>query len=141
MPLQWRNQIWQSLEEGAGKRCSECALDRHPVIGLGDFPSLFLLSNIFFSSHNSRKGGRAGVPGRSGRGIVPPTLRASLSGTFLQTLPDLVTPLKGYSTLRASLSSRFLQPLPDLVTPLKEQSLSLRSCPPTRSAPSERFGY
>ena len=24
MPLQWRNQIWQSLEEGAGKRCSEC---------------------------------------------------------------------------------------------------------------------
>ena len=25
------------------------------------------------------------------------TLRASLSGTFLQTLPDLVTPLKGYS--------------------------------------------
>jgi len=26
-----------------------------------------------------------------------PTLRAPLSGTFLQTLPDLVTPLKGYS--------------------------------------------
>ena len=24
MPLQWHNQIWQSLEEGAGKRCSEC---------------------------------------------------------------------------------------------------------------------
>ena len=24
MPVQWRNQIWQSLEEGAGKRCSEC---------------------------------------------------------------------------------------------------------------------
>ena len=23
MPLQWRNQFWQSLEEGAGKRCSE----------------------------------------------------------------------------------------------------------------------
>ena len=77
MPLQWRNQIWQSLEESAKKRCSERALDRHPVIGLGDFPSVFLLSNIFFSSHNSRKGGRAGVPGRRGvcgRGIVPPTL-------------------------------------------------------------------
>ena len=44
------------------------------------------------------------------------TLRAPLSGTFLQTLPDLVTPLKGYS-------------------------LSPRSCPPTRSAPSERFRY
>ena len=27
MPLQWRNQIWQSLEEGAGKRCSECEGD------------------------------------------------------------------------------------------------------------------
>ena len=25
------------------------------------------------------------------------TLRAPLSGTFLQTLPDLVTPLKGHS--------------------------------------------
>ena len=44
------------------------------------------------------------------------TLRAPLSGTFLQTLPDLVTPLKGYS-------------------------LSPRSCPVTRSAPSERFRY
>ena len=48
--------------------------------------------------------------------LVWPTLRASLSGTFLQTLPDLVMPLKGYS-------------------------LSPRSCPPTRSAPSKRFGY
>ena len=25
MPLQKRNQIWQSLEQGAGKRCLECA--------------------------------------------------------------------------------------------------------------------
>ena len=24
MPLQWRNHLRQSLEEGAGKRCSEC---------------------------------------------------------------------------------------------------------------------
>ena len=24
VPLQWRNQIWQSFEEGAGKRWSEC---------------------------------------------------------------------------------------------------------------------
>ena len=29
MPLQWRNQIWQSLEEGAGKRWSECGLRAH----------------------------------------------------------------------------------------------------------------
>ena len=27
VPLQWRNQIWQSLEEGAGKRCSEFGVD------------------------------------------------------------------------------------------------------------------
>ena len=48
---------------------------------------------------------------------IQPTLRASLSGTFLQTLPDLVTPLKGHS-------------------------LSPCSCPATRSAPSERsFRY
>ena len=44
-------------------------------------------------------------------------------------------------TLRASLSGTFLQTLPDLVTQLKRQSLSPRSCPPTRSAPSERFRY
>ena len=27
MPLQWRNQFWQSLEEVAGKRCSECGCE------------------------------------------------------------------------------------------------------------------
>ena len=43
--------------------------------------------------------------------------------------------------LRAPLSGTFLQTLPDLVTPLKGHSLSPRSCPATRSAPSERFGY
>ena len=47
---------------------------------------------------------------------VLPTLQSSLSGTFLQTLPDLVTPLKGHS-------------------------LSPRICPATRSAPSERSQY
>ena len=45
-----------------------------------------------------------------------PTLPALLSGTFLQTLPNLVTPLKGHS-------------------------LSPHSCPATQSAPSERIGY
>ena len=45
------------------------------------------------------------------------------------------------NTLRTSLSGTFLQTLPDLVTSLKGHSLSPRSCPPTRSAPSERFGY
>ena len=48
---------------------------------------------------------------------------------------------RGLPTLRALLSGTFLQTLPDFVTPLKGHSLSPRSCPPTRSAPSERFGY
>ena len=38
-----------------------------------------------------------------------PTLRASLSGTFLQTLPDLVTPLKG-PYLRAAVQRRGQRP-------------------------------
>ena len=46
-----------------------------------------------------------------------------------------------FLTLRASLSGTFLQTPPDLVTQLKEHSLSPRGCPPTWSAPSERFGY
>ena len=29
VPLHWRNQFWQSLEEGAGTRCSECDALRH----------------------------------------------------------------------------------------------------------------
>ena len=46
-----------------------------------------------------------------------------------------------YSTLPASLSGTVLQTLPELVAPLKGHSLSPRSCPLTLSAPSERFGY
>ena len=46
-----------------------------------------------------------------------------------------------YATLQASISGTFLQTLPDLVMPLKGHSLSPRSCPPTQSVPSERFGY
>ena len=36
VPPQWRNQIWQSLEEGAGKRCSECG-SRHPSTSASHF--------------------------------------------------------------------------------------------------------
>ena len=43
-------------------------------------------------------------------------------------------------TLPASLCGTFLQTLPDLVTPLKEHSLSPRSCPATRSAPPKGSG-
>ena len=31
VPLQWRNGFWQSLEEGAGKRCSDCVSDALPT--------------------------------------------------------------------------------------------------------------
>ena len=44
-------------------------------------------------------------------------------------------------TDKASLFGTFLQTLPDLVTPLKGQSLSPHRCPPMLSAPSERFRY
>ena len=40
-----------------------------------------------------------------------------------------------------SASRTFLQTLPELVTSLKGHSLSPRSCPPSLSAPSERFGW
>ena len=49
--------------------------------------------------------------------------------------------LYGGGTLRASLSGTFLQTLPEVVPPLTGHSLSPRSCPPTLVAPSERFGY
>ena len=40
-----------------------------------------------------------------------PTLRAPLSGTFLQTLPDLVTPLKGTLYLHAAAQRHGQRPL------------------------------
>ena len=48
---------------------------------------------------------------------------------------------QGKGRLWASLSGTFLQTLPDLVKPLKGHSLSLHSCPAMQSVPSERFGY
>ena len=62
---------------------------------------------------------------------------AELAGRCRKAMPGVWCRL----TLRAPLSGTFLQTLPDLVTLLKGHSLSPRSCPPTRSAPPERFGY
>ena len=53
---------------------------------------------------------------------------------------DITTINMSQFTLRASLSSTFLQTLLDLVTSLKGHYLSRRSCPPAWSALSERFG-
>ena len=77
-----------------------------------------------------RQGGQAehGVPASGGRDqVVASQQRAQVS--------------TDRATLRASFSRTFLQTLPNLVTPLKGHSSSPRSCPETRSAPSERFWY
>ena len=73
------------------------------------------------------------------------TLRASLSGTFLHSHSHSEHRFPAPSstvthTLRASISGTLLQTLLELVTPLKGHSLSPRGCPLTLSAPSERFG-
>ena len=83
--------------------------------------------------------------------VFPPAVPASLTLLFWRWLPDVLFAvywsertdglLIGTPTLRAPLSGTFLQTLPDLVTPLKGHSVSPRSCPATRSAPSERVGY
>ena len=59
-----------------------------------------------------------------------------VSRKFFQYLASEMVVVLVFITLRASLSGTFLQTLPDLVTPLKGHSLSPRSCPATRSAPS-----
>ena len=48
--------------------------------------------------------------------------------------------LRYEGTLRVSLSGTFLLTLPALVIPLKGHSSSPRSCPPTLSAPSDGLG-
>ena len=69
-----------------------------------------------------------------------PTVQASLGDPHSEYRLVTHTPsIAWWPTLRASLSGTFLQTLPDLVTPPKGQSP--HCCPPTRSAPSERFGY
>ena len=47
---------------------------------------------------------------------------------------------KETNMLQASLSGTFLQTLPKFIMPMKGHSLSLSSCPPTLSAHSTRFG-
>ena len=52
------------------------------------------------------------------------TLRASFSGTFLQTLPELVTPLRANS--KHWFTTAFLQPLPYLVYAIGSRKLSVK---------------
>ena len=58
----------------------------------------------------------------------------SLIGAEIIGVPVSITP-------RASHSGTYLQTLPELATALKGHSLSPRSCPPMLSPPSERFEY
>ena len=67
---------------------------------------------------------------------------ACLLGSFLHAcITCSLTTTKHAPTLQASLSGTFLQTLPGLVPPLKGHSLSPCSCPSTLSAPSRMFGY
>ena len=52
MPLQWRKQFWQSLEEGAGKRCSECASSDVVTCSVGDRYLLGFASAQSFQYNN-----------------------------------------------------------------------------------------
>ena len=61
-----------------------------------------------------------------------PEKRAGKRGSRLLGMPS-------GPTLRAPLSGTLIQTLPDLVTPLKRHSLSPCCYPPTRSAASESF--
>ena len=75
--------------------------------------------------------------------LVPTPLPSTSSKTHSASRLCIQSPQEVTSdcTLRAPLSGTFLQTLPDLVTPLKGALFISDSCPPTRSAPSERFGY
>ena len=66
-------------------------------------------------------------------------LHRVLFSLILHSVLYALSPHRVLYTLRASLSGTLLQTLPDLVMPLKGYSLSPRSCPATRSAPSKRF--
>ena len=81
MPLQWRNQIWQSLEDGAGKRRSGCAA---AAVGL-----IYHIPSIVFRHlpSNSATFGYAteGALFYLRASVQRRKLRASLSGTFRQT--------------------------------------------------------
>ena len=68
-------------------------------------------------------------------------LQSLIQNRTRQKRSESARELRTALTLRASLSGTFLQTLPDLVMSLKGHSLSPRSCPPTPSAPFERFGY
>ena len=51
MPFQWRNQIWQSLEEGAGKRCPECGTYRDRSLAANGFVSQRLGEEVELAQH------------------------------------------------------------------------------------------
>ena len=70
-------------------------------------------------------------------------LKISVQGPFnmVSSRKSGQTLLLGQTHTPSIALRHLLQTLPELVTLLKGHSLSPRSCPPTRSAPSERFGY
>ena len=73
--------------------------------------------------------------------LIPRVRRSVRFIRFIKVEDKVPGPVFIPGTLRASLSGTFLQPLPELVTSLKGHSLSPHSCPPMLSAHSKMFGH
>ena len=128
---------------GSGDSRSQCTLSNSKT-GSGDSRSQCTLSNSKTGSGDSR--GQCTLSNsKTGSGDSKSQCTLSNSKHWLTT--SLVEGVGKQCSECGTLSHsehRFPAPssrLPDLVTPLKGHSLSSRSCPATRSAPSERFGY
>ena len=120
MPSQWSNQFRHNLKEGAGKRCSECRADplkcsshhAHSFAGVEGPRGLTLRATSVRSGSQDIRSFEV-LCASEARSCVKEdvdvlgstTLRTPLSGTFLQTLPDLVTPNKGALFISAQLST------------------------------------
>ena len=74
VPLQWRNQFWQSSEEGAGKRCSECAWTS-VCVGLGNIQR----AGWKFLGHFKRHYGSEISSESLKRGHMEPTIATNVS--------------------------------------------------------------
>ena len=108
-----------------------------------------LFAGLAYCVSLTRAGKRRHTPNIAFRHFLSNSVRTGYStegagNFFAQLSTDAVSAHRRVLVLitpRASLSGTFLQTLPDLVTALKGHSLFPRSCPATRSAPSERLGH
>ena len=136
---------WSSLELDSGRKISCSTRDSNPCQYCAWLFSRTLYQQNYISCPHSSQLFKQRGPKRH-RDVVRghktlirtacPQNRRSWRRSMKAATDQALVP-----TLRESLSGTLLQILPELVTPLQRYSLSPRSCPATRSAPSERFGY